>query len=91
MDRYGRDRGVMTRCFNCARKITFESMSDSGNWECQDCGQELTDQANWHSKEYVCTNCDAYYTIHTKSDSLRDQNCIECEGMLILIDSKVIA
>jgi DNA-directed RNA polymerase subunit RPC12/RpoP len=32
----------------------------------------------WYKKSYVCGGCDALVIITTKSDSLRDNNCIEC-------------
>ena len=79
----------MSRCFNCGSRITFQSQSDNGNWECQDCGQELPEN-NWYKKEYVCTGCDSFYTITTKSNELLDQNCLECKRMLVLISSNEV-
>ena len=42
----------------------------------------------WYRKEYVCPYCDAFLTITTKSQTLRDKTCLECEGELALISAK---
>ena len=65
---------------------------DSGDI-CLVCGKYGHDceKILWYKKEYVCTGCDAFYTITTKSDELRDQNCLECNRMLTLISSNEVA
>lgn len=32
------------RCKDCGAKITYESMSDNGNWACSDCGWDTGEQ-----------------------------------------------
>jgi hypothetical protein len=39
----------------------------------------------WYKKDYVCSICDALIEMTTKSDELRDKNCIECYGDLTLL------
>jgi len=40
---------------------------------------------NWYKKDYVCSICDALIEITTKSNTLRDKNCFECQGDLTLL------
>lgn len=42
----------------------------------------------WYRKEYVCPDCDALIQISTKSATLRDKNCLECNGNLTLMNAK---
>jgi len=39
----------------------------------------------WYKKEYVCSICDALIEMTTKSNELRDKNCLECRGDLTLM------
>ena len=40
---------------------------------------------NWYKKDYVCSICDALIEITTKSNTLRDKDCFECQGNLTLL------
>lgn len=42
---------------------------------------------NWYQKEYLCPDCDSFIVITTKSNELRDRNCFECKGELVLIST----
>ena len=42
----------------------------------------------WYRKEYVCPYCDALIIVTTKSETLRDKNCLECNGNLTLMNAK---
>ena len=42
---------------------------------------------NWYQKEYLCPDCDSFIVITTKSNELRDRNCFECRGELVLISA----
>jgi hypothetical protein len=39
----------------------------------------------WYKKDYVCSICDALIEMTTKSDELKDKNCLECRGDLTLL------
>lgn len=44
---------------------------------------------NWYQKEYLCPDCDSFIVITTKSNELRDRNCFECRGELVLISASI--
>ena len=48
----------------------------------------MTNEEDWYCKEYLCPDCDSYTEISTKSSELRDKNCLECKGELVLISSR---
>ena len=43
--------------------------------------------SSWYQKEYLCPDCDSFIVITTKSNELRDRNCFECRGELVLISA----
>jgi hypothetical protein len=40
---------------------------------------------NWYKKTYVCGLCDSLVEISTRSQEIKDRNCFECNGQLILL------
>ena len=82
-------------CVGCSNNPQYEGLLTEAEKEgypngytCSECGK--VEQMKWYSKEYVCPYCDSYIEVKTKSSTLRDRNCMECDGELVLVTSNEI-